>query len=297
MPHCAGTLSDAFIDLLVCDCVTTAALRAFHAVPEQVSVWSAVVKYFVPTAVESMLQRLSVVMGARGYMRDEHEWGTFQRIIRDASIISIFDGSTVVNLHALLLQFRQLARRRTDSSAQERDLGRIFDFSADVEAFDPKRLSLTSRQGNAALDGFGSTLGLIKSREFQHTAAPQHLDRIVAFAEQLAREIESHRVRFAGTEFENGHRQPAKAFETARKFCGLHAAAACVHAWARTRSHANSFFANGAWLPTAGERIFAHYLGQADMGWSGSSIAVLEELSRLDREARMFSIAAERLGA
>jgi alkylation response protein AidB-like acyl-CoA dehydrogenase len=297
IPHCAGTLSDAFIDLLICDCVTTSGLRAFHAVPEQISVWSAVVKYFVPTAVESMIQRLSVVMGARGYMRDEHEWGTFQRVIRDAPIVSIFDGSTVVNLHALLLQFRQLARRRADNADQERDLRRIFDLDAAVDMFDPKRLSLASRHGNAALDGFGSTLSLIKSRELPHAVGTQVLERIVAFGEQLAREIELHRVRFASAEFENGHRQPAEAFETARKYCGLHAAAACLHAWARTGRHTNKFFVSGAWLPNAGERIFEHYLGHAEVGWANSSfLETLEELRRLDQEGRMFSIAGSPLG-
>ena len=149
-----------------------------------------------------------------------------------------------------------------------------------------------------ALDGFGSTLSLIKSRELPHVAGAQVLERIVSFAEQLAREIELHRLRFASAEFENGHRQPAEAFETARKYCGLHAAAACLHTWARTGRHANKFFVSGAWLPAAGERIFKHYLGQADVGWANSSsLETLEELRRLDQEGRMFSIAGSRLGA
>lgn len=298
IPHCAATLSDAFIDLLICDCVTASGLRAFHAVPEQMSVWSAAVKYFVPTAIESMMQRLSVVMGARGYMRDEHECGTFQRVLRDASIVSIFDGSTVVNLHALVLQFRQLARRRSGHADHESKLGRIFNLDASVEAFDPGRLSLASRHGNEALDGFGSTLRVIKSRELAHGVREQDLERIVAFAEQLALEIEKHQLQFASAEFETGHLQPAKAFETARKYCGLHAAASCLHTWARTDRHVSSFFSSGRWLPLAGERIFRNYLGRPEPEWGNpSSLEAVEELKRLDQEGRMFSIAGLRLGS
>ena len=80
--------------------------------PEQSSLWASIVKYFVPTTIETMIQNLSVVLGARYYMREEHEFGTFQRVLRDAAVVSLFDGSTVVNLHALMLQFRHLARRR-----------------------------------------------------------------------------------------------------------------------------------------------------------------------------------------
>jgi alkylation response protein AidB-like acyl-CoA dehydrogenase len=137
IPHCAGTLSDAFVDLLICDCVTASGLRAFHAVPEQISIWSAVVKYFVPTAVESMIQRLGGDGGTRIHARRARV-GTFQRIVRDAPIVSIFDGSTVVNLHALLLQFRQLARRRPTTPI------RRMTFAGSSTSMPPSRCSIRS---------------------------------------------------------------------------------------------------------------------------------------------------------
>ena len=61
------------------DCVTNAGLRSLHVVPEQSSLWASIVKYFVPTTtIKTMIQNLSVVLGARYYMREEHEFGTFQ---------------------------------------------------------------------------------------------------------------------------------------------------------------------------------------------------------------------------
>ena len=65
LPHASQVLSDAFLDIIVCECVANSGLRAFHVVPEQASVWSPVVKFFVPTVIEAMVQDISVVLGAR----------------------------------------------------------------------------------------------------------------------------------------------------------------------------------------------------------------------------------------
>src|SRR6476469_46974 len=83
MPQPRRTLVDAFLNILICDCATIGAARGFHVVPEQFSVWSAVVKYFVTTQLESMVADVSVVLGARYYMRDAHDWGIFQKVVRD----------------------------------------------------------------------------------------------------------------------------------------------------------------------------------------------------------------------
>ncbi|WP_293144436.1 hypothetical protein [Okeania sp. SIO3I5] len=41
---------------------------------------------------------------------EKHDFGIFQKVLRDNSIISVFDSSTTLNLHALILQFRQLTK-------------------------------------------------------------------------------------------------------------------------------------------------------------------------------------------
>jgi alkylation response protein AidB-like acyl-CoA dehydrogenase len=112
IPQPRKTLVDAFLDILICDCETIGAARGFHVIPEQFSVWASVTKYFVTTQIETMINSVYTVLGSRFYMREEHDWGIFQKVLRDNSIISMFDGSTVVNLHALMLQFRQLTKHR-----------------------------------------------------------------------------------------------------------------------------------------------------------------------------------------
>ncbi len=114
IPHARATLCNAFLDLMICDCVAISAARALHACPGQASVWSAVAKYFVPVTVESAIRDLAVVLGGSSFLRTGHPWSMFQKMARDSSIVSVFEGSTVVQLYALGLQLEQLARRAPD---------------------------------------------------------------------------------------------------------------------------------------------------------------------------------------
>jgi alkylation response protein AidB-like acyl-CoA dehydrogenase len=298
LPHAAGVLSDAFLDLLICDCVTNSGLRSFHAVPEQSSLWASIVKYFVPTTMETMIQNLSVVLGARYYMREEHEFGTFQRVLRDAAVVSLFDGSTVVNLHALMLQFRHLARRRGVRGDQGSRLGQIFDMNTTVPAWNGQRLSLVSTQANDALEGVEYSLEHLKSERAENTANPAEIDRILAFGKKLMHEIGVHNDNFAESEFEHGHLQSAAMFRAAQRYCALHAAASCLHAWIWNRTNSSSFFASGAWLVPALARIFDKHLDiHHDDVIDASRPELLQELRNLYRDNRMFSVSAAALGS
>jgi alkylation response protein AidB-like acyl-CoA dehydrogenase len=297
LPHAAAVLSDAFLDLLICDCVTNAGLRSFHVVPEQSSLWASIVKYFVPTTIETMIQNLSVVLGARYYMREEHEFGTFQRVLRDAAVVSLFDGSTVVNLHALMLQFRHLARRGVRGDQGSR-LGQIFDMNTAVPAWNGQRLSLVSTQANDALEGIEYSLEHLKSERAENTANPAEIDRILAFGKKLMHEIRVHNDNFAESEFEHGHLQSAAMFRAAQRYCALHAAASCLHSWIWNRTNSSSFFASGAWLVPALARIFDKHLDiHHDDVIDASRPELLQELRNVYRDNRMFSVSAAVLGS
>jgi hypothetical protein len=297
LPHAAAVLSDAFLDLLICDCVTTSGLRSFHVAPEQSSLWASIVKYFVPTTIETMIQNLSVVLGARYYMREEHEWGTFQRILRDAAVVSLFDGSTVVNLHALMLQFRHLARRRGMRGDQSPRIGQIFEMNAPVPRWNGQKLSLVSTQANEALQGVEHSLKQLKTERAENIADRAEMDRILGLGETLLHEIGAHNAIFAESEFEHGHLQPAAMFRAAERYCALHAAASCLHSWIWNRTNSSSFFAGGRWLAPALARIFDKHLNvHNDDIIDAYRPELLQELRRLHRDNRMFSIGAAVLG-
>ena len=297
LPHATAVLSDAFLDLLICDCVTNSGLRSFHVVPEQSSLWASIVKYFVPTTIEAMIQNLSVVLGARYYMREEHEWGTFQRVLRDAAVVSLFDGSTVVNLHALMLQFRHLTRRLAARGDQRARLGQIFEMNTPVPPWNGERLSLVSTQANDALEGVEYSLEQLKAERGENTADREEIDRILALGEALIDEIGAHNAKFSQSEFEHGHRQSAAMFRSAQRYCALHAAASCLHSWVWNRTNSSSFFARGRWLAPALARIFDKHLNvHNDDIIDAYRPELLQELRRLHRDNRMFSVGAAALG-
>lgn len=107
IPHVTAVLTTAFLDLLIAEAVAIGAWRGLHLVPDQMSLAAAVTKYFVPTRVEQLIRDVAVVFGARHWLRD----GAFQKFLRDASVVSLFDGSTAVNLEGIALQLGRLKRR------------------------------------------------------------------------------------------------------------------------------------------------------------------------------------------
>jgi len=108
LPQSQKLLVESWTEMLVCDSLTGLELRGLHAVPAQASVHSAVVKYLVPTLAEHAMQKLSVVYGARYYLRNGDDPGIFQKMYRDNLVVSLFDGSTQVNLFSLSHQLRSL---------------------------------------------------------------------------------------------------------------------------------------------------------------------------------------------
>jgi hypothetical protein len=87
-------------------------------------------------------------------------------------------------------------------------------------------------------------------------------------------------------------------FRAAQRYCALHAAAACLHSWTWNRSNGSLFFARGRWLAPALARIFDKHLSiHHDDVIDASRPELLQELRKLHRDNRMFSISAGALGS
>src|SRR3569623_1340516 len=259
IPMARQVLTDAFVDILICDCMATAAARGLHVATEQFSVWSAVVKYFVPTTLERTTQQLSVVLGARHFLRERHQHGIFQKMLRDGGVVSLFDGSTQVCLHALGLQLRHLvkARRREDGVNDDRAvrLATVFDLDETLPPFDGRRRDLFSRGRDDVIQGFGDAVATLHD-----LCADAHSDEaVLAPLQQLARRCMAELHDF-DAEVEAGiaaglHPQSPALFRLAQRYCVLHAAAACLQMWLHNRTRLDDFFASGAWLLLALDRL------------------------------------------
>jgi alkylation response protein AidB-like acyl-CoA dehydrogenase len=295
IPHPRRTLVNAFLDILICDCANIGAGRGFHVVPEQFSVWSAVVKYFVTVTLEKMVQDVSVVLGARYYMREEHDFGIFQKVMRDNAIISVFDGSSIVNLHSLILQRRHLAKFRARRDAQSMEaiatrLQTTFTLDQPVPQFAPERLELFSRGADDVLQGLEIALEQLHSLEPQPDLEPEVLEQIEVLTHAVLAELNAQDDFLATAAFEHGHDQSPESFELAKKYCMLHAAAACVHMWLHNRKTLGEFFANGRWLVLSLRRLLVAVNPALNLPPRIDDEPIAQELLKLYAEDRMFSI-------
>ncbi|WP_413172721.1 acyl-CoA dehydrogenase [Anabaena azotica] len=295
MPQPRRTLTDAFLDILICDCSTFGVGRGFSTMPEQISVWSAVVKYFVTTTLETMVQNVSVVLGSRFYMREAYDWGIFQKVLRDNSIISMFDGSTIVNLHALLLQLRQLAKSRTRNAGRnletlEARLSTTFDLTQPVPAFDGKKLELVNRGGDDVLQGLDLALTSLEKLKTDSNLNPDTLYQIITFINIVREELNNLDAQITESTFQFGHEQSPELFDMAKQYCVLHAATACVYTWIYNRNHLGEFFANGEWLALSLRKLMLNCRPAKALPGRIDDGGVVQEMIRLYNEDRMFSI-------
>ncbi|ACK64135.1 acyl-CoA dehydrogenase domain protein [Rippkaea orientalis PCC 8801] len=295
LPQPRKTLVDAFLDILICDCETISSARGFHVIPEQFSVWASVVKYFVTTQLETMINNVYVVLGSRFYMREEHDSGIFQKVLRDNSIISMFDGSTVVNLHALILQLRQLTKvrsrrtQKTITETQER-LEIIFSLEKSVPTFDPTKLELFGRGMDDPLQGLEISLHHLETLQETGEVKQEVLEKLLFLGSLILEELDAHDDLIANSKFEYGHEQSPELFEIARKYCTLHAAACCLHTWVYNRNTLGEFFAQGEWLVLSLHRLLRtlrpmpYFISEAYIEHTA------EELLKLYQEDKLFSI-------
>ena len=260
LPQPRRTLVDAFLDILICDCETIPAARGFHIIPEQFSVWASVVKYFVTVRLEEMVNSVYVVLGSRFYMREEHEFGIFQKLLRDNSIISMFDGSSIVNLHALILQLRPLTKYRAKRnsrtmSALKSRLEAIFSLEKSVPPFEPNNLELFGRGMDDSLQGLEIALDMLEGLKNSDEVDPEILENLLMLGNLVLEELNAHDEQISQSKFEYGHDQSPELFEIAKKYCTLHAASACLHTWLYNRSILGEFFARGEWLVLSLHRL------------------------------------------
>ncbi|MGK7932296.1 MAG: acyl-CoA dehydrogenase family protein [Microcystaceae cyanobacterium] len=262
LSHPQRVLVNAFADILISDCVAISTARSLHVVPEQCSIWSAIAKTFVTKTIEKVIEDLSVVMGARFYLREGHDWGIFQKVYRDNGVISIFDGSSIVNLYALILQLRSLAKSRqkmkekTAESLRSR-LETIFSLSQPLPPFNGNKLELFSRGNNDLLQGWGLGLDALNKLRVTTTVDSTiitHITRLTLALQEKLESLESQVDKFVPN---TKHDESFESFEQAKKYCVLHAAAACLQMWLANRTELGTFFAQGEWLIVCLDRLLS----------------------------------------
>ncbi|WP_394829316.1 acyl-CoA dehydrogenase family protein [Pendulispora albinea] len=296
-----GTFVDAFVDLLLADAAAIAAHRTIQVAPEQLSALSAIVKYFVPTTSESLVRDLSVVLGARHFLREEHHAGVFQKTMRDNSVVSLFDGSTIVNLGLLgaqLLQIQKTRRRLGATASAERDarIARIFDLEVDLPRFEPERLKLMNFGVEHGVQSLDRAVARFAEERGEMGLLPDVQEAIFDCAQKLVMERDALEIAVDDTAARGGFAAGAhEAFEISRRYCALYAASAALQLWIHSRHAMPSWLARGHWLALALRRTLTRFRPELALGPRPFVSTVLEDLVSLVRKGNMISLVPFRL--
>ena len=146
-------LGEQFTRLLIADCTALSVARACSVIPEKLSLWSAIIKFFIPKITEEIVEECGLVLGARAYLRTT-EWAIFQKIRRDVKVIGLFDGSSQVNLSLIAGSLLpQAGMRGENSSSQLTKLEQIFNLKNTCSSLAVDRLGLFTHGEDDILAG------------------------------------------------------------------------------------------------------------------------------------------------
>lgn len=291
-------LAECFADLMLADAVSTGAVRGLQASPEQTSVFSSVVKYFVPTLLERTMARMSVVLGARLYLRSHPHYGIYQKMLRDVLVAIFADGNTVVNLKNIAVQLNQLLDTEYGASdgLRAEAAGRtavLYGLDAKLPVWQPELQLLVSRgkddtllalpQAVERLRAFAGTRSDEQQRTWLHQAADL-ADRLRGELERLRDEAE--RVK---AEQGRGYASSAGLFRLAEQYCAIHSAAASVHLAVESADVLDDGYPDGAVLLMCLERAWQLLRPYEPVADTAAVDRVMEVLTGLHTDRRLFS--------
>ncbi|MEU9129206.1 acyl-CoA dehydrogenase family protein [Kitasatospora sp. NPDC048540] len=297
IPYSRRQLAECFADLMTADAVSLGAVRSLQLVPEQASVWSSAVKYFVPTVLESTMSQLNIVLGARFYLRAEPHYGIHQKMLRDMLVANFADGNTVVNLKNLALQLDGLLATAADPSpearaAAEERVATLYGTDRELPLYRPWDQQLFSRGRDDAL--LAAPAALAELRVLAAAAKGDERDRLTRAAD-VAGELLDHtavlRDGCAALRAELGREygQSAELFDLAKQYCLLHAVAACLHTYVHSAGAMTDPLPSGALLLLQLERLRKQLRPHEAVTDSRVVDEVMAVLQRMYRENRLFS--------
>lgn len=250
IPSVRGLLANSYVNLLAAECVALASARGIQCFPDQFSAWSAVVKVQVPALVEQLAQATAQVLGARFFMREQHEHGVFQKFFRDHLIVSVFDGSTAVCLDSLRLQLRGMVmeRQRRGGKTSVATLSTLYEIGRPLPAWEFDRMRVLTRGQDvvtASLPMLVQRLHALRPDESLDAATLDSLKslgaRLQVHQQDLDHDVMMH--------FEQpGNEGEASLLLKARQHCQLHAAVVSLGFWLCNRERLRPGLRGGEWL-------------------------------------------------
>ncbi|MHC3424446.1 acyl-CoA dehydrogenase [Streptomyces sp. DT18] len=265
IPYVTESLANAYLSLLLAECESLVAMRGLHLYTEQFSIWGNLAKVQVARLVDTNSKVLARTLGARYFLRAAEHVGTFQKMLRDGAVVSVFDGSEPVCLDSIALQLPALAKAYGHDAAT--DWAPLYDLRAELPPFAPERVAVFGRGRDAV---FASLPALVDRLAALTPDAHCDADRLTALRERGARLREELEALLARVQ--EVRRDPADRARTAEsskttsprliriaeELGSVHAKVTALGVWLHNREHLGAFFAEGEWLLAALDRAQAH---------------------------------------
>ncbi|WP_216858494.1 acyl-CoA dehydrogenase family protein [Actinomadura verrucosospora] len=253
IPVIRDHLLKAHLDLLIAECVAIPVARSLTVAPGRLSLWSSIVKYFVPVQGEEVVASMGTVLAARGYLREGVAHGVFQKLQRDHAIASIFEGTTHVNLANVAGQLPFLCRPPEETGGEDALLADLFSWTRTPPVWEPdgRRLQLT----NEGRDEIGQRFEQI-AEELLAAANAHAAPGVAAELKDLVSSIGALRAKVdEGIRENEGDTTSVAALMRARRYCELHAMVSCMLTWLHNHREFGGGFAGGQWLVLCLQRL------------------------------------------
>ncbi|MGH3239875.1 MAG: acyl-CoA dehydrogenase family protein, partial [Spirillospora sp.] len=253
IPVIRDHLLKAHLDLLVAECVAIPVARSLTVAPGRLSLWSSIVKYFVPVLGEEVVASIGTVLAARGYLREGVAHGVFQKLQRDHAIASIFEGTTHVNLANVAAQLPYLVDPQEETGGEDELLADLFSWTRTPPPWAPDGRML--RLTNEGHDEIGQRFDVICEELL--TAASEHAaPGVAAELKELMSGIGGLRAKVEqGIRASEGDTSSVAALARAKRYCELHAMLSCTLTWLHNRDWFSGPFADGQWLVLCLQRL------------------------------------------
>jgi alkylation response protein AidB-like acyl-CoA dehydrogenase len=299
IPYSRGQLVESFAELLAADAMAAGAVRALQLAPKQVSVWSSAVKYLLPTLLERSVSQLAVVLGARYYLR-VREHGMFQKMARDLLVSNFADGNTVVNLKNIVAQLGALldtAATADDArrAAAARTARALFDLRTPTAPYEPWSQELNNRGADDAVLALPVAVAALREEAGRGAdPAAQTLLQAAKLAEQFAAELDRMRAELTALRASAGRDTPRRpeAYELAKRYCVVLAAASCVHLFVYGRDAVDPRLADPAVLHVCLARLWQVLHPTAPLAEPEAVERTARALLALHAEQRAFAFRA-----
>lgn len=274
LPVVRQRLAECFCLQIMQDCVALSVVRAASVAPENLTIWSAMVKFFTPLLAEEIIEQCGIILGARGYLRTD-AFGLFQKIKRDTEVVGLFDGSSEVNLYLIasnLISQVQLRENATESLSDRAQT--IFNFEKDIPQFNGESLHLFAQQADCIF---------MNLNELVCPVMRLHIDKILNCLARFDRQLLdlNHNGAFEANSLQ--------AYRFAETYCWLFAASCMFQVWYYNKDKLPHPLQNLAWLKMSIDLIFKKIDGGSFASNKEQEKNVIDSMLWFYKNNQMFS--------